>query len=476
MKQKKLPLKIGQIHFVGIGGIGMSGIAETLHNLGYQVQGSDLKKSANTERLEKLGIKVIIGHKSENINGASVVVISSAVKDENPEVVSAKEIRIPILKRAEMLAEIMRLKWSIAIAGTHGKTTTTSLIGTILEQAGLDPTIINGGIINAYGTNTRLGEGEWLVAEADESDGSFTKLPCAIAVVTNIDPEHMDHYSDFEDVKENYKRFIQQIPFYGFAVLCIDHPVVQSIIPDLETKKIISYGFSPQADIRGLNLRYQADGIFFDVKTQNGKEFKNIFLPMMGEHNVLNTLSAVAIALELEISENDIKLALAKFGGVKRRFTLVDTIHDIKIIDDYGHHPVEINAVLNAARKSLQDKKSKIIAVMQPHRYSRLQSLFKEFCQCFNQADMVFALDVYPAGEKPIDGINKDTLVKGIKESGHKNVFAVDNAAQLSSLISEIAKPNDMVIFLGAGDITTMAYDFPNQLKNFYQSKKPEIA
>ncbi len=461
---KTLPFDIGRIHFVGIGGIGMSGLAEILHNLGYQVQGSDLKESSNTQRLNDLGIKTFIGHSQDNIKDVSAVVISSAVSPDNPEILEAEAQRLPVLKRASMLAELMRMKWSIAIAGTHGKTTTTSLVGAMLEEAGLDPTVINGGIINAYNSNTKLGHGDWLVAEADESDGTFTKLPSIIACVTNIDPEHMDHYNSFEDTKLAYKKFVQNVPFYGMAIMCLDHPVVQTMISELPAKKVITYGFSPQADYRATYLRYNDKGIYFDLKLKDGRIVRDVFLPMMGDHNVQNCLIACAIADQLDIPLKTMIKGLENFIGVKRRFTLVDTVDGVQIIDDYGHHPVEIKAVLNAARRA--KPQSKIVAVMQPHRFTRLRDLFDDFCTCFNDADSVIITDIYTAGEAPIDGITQDHFIHCIKTSGHKDVQALTNWADLPKLLDGKASDGDQVICFGAGDITKLAYDLPNMMKD----------
>ena len=459
---KKLPLEFGLVHFVGIGGIGMSGIAEVLHNLGYAVQGSDIKKSANTERLEKLGIRVFIGHDAENVKDVEAVVVSSAIKRENPEVSFAKQNRLPVIQRAEMLAEIMRLKWSIAIAGTHGKTTTTSLVGHILERAELDPTIINGGIINAYGTNTRLGAGDWLVAEADESDGSFTKLPAIIGCVTNIDPEHMENYGNFDAMKAAYKRFIGNIPFYGFAVLCIDHPVVQSLIPELGTTKILTYGFSPQADFRATNIRHEDGLLTYDLHLPTGDAVKDIKLPMMGDHNVQNSLVGMAIAHQLNVPHEKLPTLFDGFAGVKRRFTITGVTNDVTVVDDYGHHPVEIAAVLKATRKGRPD--AQIFAVMQPHRYSRLHDLFDDFAQCFNDANHVLVTDVYAAGEDPIEGASRDDLVRGLKAAGHKSASPVSTPDDVAAFVKKHAKAGDMVICLGAGDITQWAQDLPQKL------------
>ena len=463
---RSLPGSIGPLHFVGIGGIGMSGIAEILHNLGYRVQGSDLAESANTRRLVDLGIPVAIGHRAENLDSAEVVVISSAVKPDNPEIVAARARRLPVVRRAEMLGELMRLKWSIAIAGTHGKTTTTSIIGALLETAGLDPTVINGGIINAYGTNTRLGAGDWMVVEADESDGTFTRLPAAVAVVTNIDPEHLDFYGDVAALHQAFEIFVGNIPFYGFAVLCIDHPVVQGMVAKLPDRRILTYGLSPQADIRAANVRLDADGSHFDAvitDRASGAErtIPDLLLPMFGVHNVQNSLSAIAIGAELGVGDEVMRTALRQFGGVKRRFTKTGEWNGATIIDDYGHHPVEIAAVLKAARAVVANR---VIAVVQPHRYTRLHDLFDGFCTCFNDADIVLVADVYPAGETPIPGISGDALVAGLTAHGHRNVRGISGPEELATTVRELAQPGDMVVCVGAGSITNWANALPAEL------------
>jgi UDP-N-acetylmuramate--alanine ligase len=463
---RSLPESIGPLHFIGIGGIGMSGIAEVLHNLGYRVQGSDLAEGANTRRLAALGIRVMIGHTAENLDGAEVVVISSAVKPDNPEVVGARARRLPVVRRAEMLAELMRLKWAIAIAGTHGKTTTTSMVGALLETAGLDPTVINGGIINAYGTNTRRGAGDWMAVEADESDGTFTRLPAAIAVVTNIDPEHLDFYGDVASLHQAFETFIGNIPFYGFAVLCIDHPVVQSMIARLPERRLLTYGFSPQADIRAVNVRLGAEGSRYDAliaDRSNGTErvLGDLFLPMFGEHNVQNSLAVVAIAEELGLGDEIVRESLRNFKGVRRRFTKTGEWNGVSIIDDYGHHPVEIAAVLKAARSIVSGR---VIAVVQPHRYSRLHDLFDGFCTCFNDADAVLVADVYAAGEAPIAGVSRDALVAGLTAHGHRHARALPGPADLAPTVRELARPGDIVVCLGAGSITNWANTLPDDL------------
>jgi UDP-N-acetylmuramate--alanine ligase len=463
----KLPRDIGPVHFVGIGGIGMSGIAEVLDNLGYSVMGSDVADSANVKRLRDKGVKVVIGHKAENINGADVVVVSSAIKRDNPELIAARAKRLPVVRRAEMLAELMRLKSCVAIAGTHGKTTTTSLVASLLDAGGLDPTVINGGIINAYGTNARLGGGEWMVVEADESDGTFLKLPADVAIVTNIDPEHLDHFQTFEAVQDSFRAFVENVPFYGFAVMCTDHPVVQSLVGKLEDRRILTYGENPQADVRlvdldHLNGQSRFSVLFHDRAGKVSHTIDKLALPMPGQHNALNATAAVAVARSLGIGDESIRGALVNFGGVRRRFTRVGEWNGVQIIDDYGHHPVEIAAVLRAARESA---KGKVIAVMQPHRYTRLHDLFDQFCTCFNDADAVIVAPVYPAGEQPIPGADRDALVNGLRAYGHKQAFPLEGPENLPSIIKNLAKPDDYVVCLGAGSITQWAYSLPAELK-----------
>jgi UDP-N-acetylmuramate--alanine ligase len=462
----KLPQHIGPIHFVGIGGIGMSGIAEVLANLGYTVQGSDVADSANVKRLRDKGIAIAIGHKAENLNAAEVVVVSSAIRRDNPELVAARASRRPVVRRAEMLAELMRLKRCVAIAGTHGKTTTTSLVAGLLEAGQFDPTVINGGIINAYGTNARLGTGEWMVVEADESDGTFLKLPADVAIVTNIDPEHLDHFKTFDAVQDAFKAFVENVPFYGFAVMCSDHPVVQAMVGRLEDRRVITYGENPQADVRLVDLDH-ADGrsrfsvLFRDRAGSETHRVSGLSLPMPGRHNALNATAAVAVARELGIPDARIRAALKNFGGVKRRFTRTGTWNGVAVIDDYGHHPVEIAAVLKAARESTNGQ---VIAVVQPHRYTRLQSLFEQFCTCFNDADAVIVAHVYPAGEAPIDGVDRDHFVAGLRAHGHRQVIALDGPDQLAGVVRGLARPGDYVVCLGAGSITQWAYALPGEL------------
>jgi UDP-N-acetylmuramate--alanine ligase len=458
---------MGVIHFVGIGGIGMSGIAEVMHNLGYSVQGSDAAENANVKRLCDLGIKVMVGQVAENLGDAQVLVVSSAIKADNPELVEARARMLPVVRRAEMLAELMRLKSCVAIGGTHGKTTTTSLVAALLDAGDIDPTVINGGIINAYGTNARLGAGEWMVVEADESDGTFTKLPSTIAVVTNIDPEHLDHYGSFDGVREAFVRFIENVPFYGLAVLCIDHPEVQALMGRVSDRTLVTYGTSPQADVRASNVRMDGAVTVFDVTLTDRKSgetttIDGLRLAMPGHHNMLNALAAVAVAHRMGLSADAIAKGLAGFGGVKRRFSHAGSWNGVEIYDDYGHHPVEISAVLQAARSASDGR---IIAVVQPHRYTRLRDLFDEFCSCFNDADTVIVSPVFEAGEKPIEGINRDTMVQGLQERGHKHALALESAEALPGVIAELARPGDMVLCLGAGNITQWANALPQDLE-----------
>jgi len=463
----KLPRDIGPVHFVGIGGIGMSGIAEVLANLGYTVIGSDVADSANVKRLRDKGIKVAIGHKAENIDGADVVVVSSAIKPDNPELMAARAKRLPVVRRAEMLAELMRLKSCVAVAGTHGKTTTTSMVAALLDAGGLDPTVINGGIINAYGTNARLGAGDWMVVEADESDGTFLKLPADIAIVTNVDAEHLDHFKTFQNVQDAFVAFMENVPFYGFVVMCTDHPIVQRLVGRVVDRRIITYGENPQADVRLIDLDNAGGKSRFSVlfRDRDGKDvhaIRKIELPMPGRHNALNATSAIAVAHELKISDDKIRKALADFGGVKRRFTRVGEWNGATIIDDYGHHPVEIAAVLKAAREST---KGQVIAVVQPHRYTRLKTLFEPFSTCFNDADAVIVAHVYPAGEAPIEGADRDHLVEAIRARGHRQVIPLDGPEKLAGIVKGLAKPGDYVVCLGAGSITQWAYALPAELK-----------
>lgn len=455
---------IGIIHFVGIGGIGMSGIAEVMHNLGYRVQGSDIAEGASVERLRARGITVHVGHVRKNVDGVAVVVTSTAVRRTNPEVAAALEARIPVVRRAEMLAELMRLKSTVAVAGTHGKTTTTSMIATVLDAGGIDPTVINGGIIEQYGSNARLGDSDWMVVEADESDGSFLRLDGTIAVVTNIDPEHLEHYGDFGGVKRAFVEFIHNVPFYGAAVLCVDHPVVQAVIGEVRDRKVVTYGFSLQADICGVNVRSEDGGNTFDVIVrQRGLEdrrIEGVRLPMPGRHNVQNALAAIAVAIEIGCSDEVIRTGFARFGGVRRRFTKVGSVAldggNVTVIDDYAHHPVEIRAVLSAAREAVTAG-GRVIAVAQPHRYSRLNDLMDAFQSCFDDADIAYVTPVYPAGEEPIPGADHTALVAGMKARGHRAARKIAGGDALAEVLAGEIQPGDMVVCMGAGDITRWA-------------------
>ena len=467
MNRRPVPFDLGPVHFVGIGGIGMSAIAEIMIRIGYAVQGSDARAGANTERLEKLGAKIFIGHAGSHIDGASAVVFTSAVKADNPELAAARERRIPLVRRAEMLAELMRLQYSVAVGGTHGKTTTTSMVAAILDAAGFDPTVVNGGIINAYGANAKVGEGDWIVVEADESDGTFLRLRPTVAVVTNIDPEHLDHYGDFDAVKRAFQSFVESIPFYGFAAICIDDPDVQEMAAGVENRRLITYGTSPQAEVRALQIGMGPEGSTFDVLINDPKgETQTLLgavtLPMAGEHNVRNALAAIAVGRELGATEKAIRKGLAEFGGVRRRFSFTGAGGGVQVVDDYGHHPVEIAAVLKAARAVTNGR---VIAVVQPHRYSRLHDLFQDFCRSFNDADVVVVADVYAAGEAPIEGASRDALVEGLRRHGHRHVLPLESPAALPATIHDVARAGDLVVCLGAGDITTWAHALPAQLE-----------
>ena len=458
----KLPTDMGPIHFVGIGGIGMSGIAEVLLNHGYTVQGSDAKRSKITERLETLGARVFEGQAAPNLDGAEVIVISSAIKPGNAELDEARLRGLPVVRRAEMLAELMRLKSNIAVAGTHGKTTTTTMVAALLDEGGVDPTVINGGIIHAYGSNARMGQGEWMVVEADESDGTFNRLPATIAIVTNIDPEHMEHWGDFDRLRDGFHNFVSNIPFYGLAVCCTDHAEVQTLVGRVTDRRVVTFGFNVQADVRAVNLSYKAGVAHFDVLLQTeGVTIEDCVLPMPGDHNVSNALAAVAVARHLGMETTEIRAALAKFGGVNRRFTRVGEVDGVTIIDDYGHHPVEIAAVLKAARQACEGR---VIAVHQPHRYSRLASLFEDFCSCFNEADVVAIAEVYAAGEDPIPGASRDDLVSGLIRHGHRHARSIQSEDELERLVREQARPGDMVVCLGAGTISAWANNLPRRL------------
>ncbi|MCF6315672.1 MAG: UDP-N-acetylmuramate--L-alanine ligase [Marinosulfonomonas sp.] len=463
----KLPLDVGAIHFVGIGGIGMSGIAEVLLNHGYQVQGSDLKRSKITDRLESLGATIFEGQNADNLENAQVMVISSAIKPGNAELDAARVRGMPVVRRAEMLAELMRLKSNIAVAGTHGKTTTTTMVATLLDAGGLDPTVINGGIIHAYGSNARMGGGEWMVVEADESDGTFMRLPATIAIVTNIDPEHMEHWGTFDALREGFHDFVSNIPFYGLAVCCTDHPEVQALVGRITDRRVLTYGFNAQADVRAVNLTYKKGIAHFDIELHaEDRVIKGCTLPMPGDHNVSNALAAVAVARHLGMKLDEIRTALANFKGVNRRFTRVGVVDGVTIIDDYAHHPVEIAAALKAARQSIgTDSGGRVIAFHQPHRFSRLHDLFEEFCACFNDADIVGISNVFAAGEEPIEGANRDDLVAGLIRHGHRFATAIDDEDAMLALIKAEAKPGDMVICLGAGTISAWANALPERLK-----------
>ncbi|MBT8415672.1 MAG: UDP-N-acetylmuramate--L-alanine ligase [Boseongicola sp.] len=462
----KLPTEMGPIHFVGIGGIGMSGIAEVLIEAGYIVQGSDLKATKITNRLQRLGAKIFEGQRAENLEGAEVIVISSAIKRGNPELDEARRLGLPVVRRAEMLAELMRLRSNIAVAGTHGKTTTTTMVAALLDGGGIDPTVINGGIIHAYDSNARVGQGEWMVVEADESDGTFNRLPATIAIVTNIDPEHMEHWGTIEALRQGFDDFVSNIPFYGLAVLCTDHPEVQALVGRITDRRVVTYGFNSQADVRAVNLRYQGGTAHFDiVLAQDDITIEDCTLPMPGDHNVSNALSAVAVARHLGMKAAEIREALANFKGVNRRFTKVGDVDGVTIIDDYGHHPVEIAAVLKAARQAVGDNPdARVIAVHQPHRYSRLSTLFEDFCSCFNDADVVGIAEVYGAGEDPIPGATREDLVAGLIRHGHRHARAIVSEDDLERLVREQARPGDIVVCLGAGTISAWANNLPGRL------------
>jgi len=455
---KAMGTEMGTIHFVGIGGIGMSGIAEVMHQLGYTVQGSDIAENYVVEGLRKIGIPVMIGQSADNLGDAAVVVCSTAIREDNPEIVAAVERRLPRVRRAEMLAELMRMQSTIAVAGTHGKTTTTSMIACMLDAGGVDPTVINGGIINGYGSNARLGKSDWMVVEADESDGSFLRLDGTIAVVTNIDPEHLDHYGSFDNARAAFVEFIENVPFYGLAVMNIDHAEVQSVLGRIRDRRVMTYGFSALADLRGENLRSENGGTLFDAiirgRDDARRTIEGIFLPMPGKHNVSNALAAIAVGLELGMDDGTIAKGFAKFGGVKRRFSKVGEIDGATVIDDYAHHPVEIRAVLSAAREA---GTGRVIAVVQPHRFTRLRDLMEDFQNAFNDADIVYVAPVYPAGEEPIEGINAHALADGLRHHGHRMVKPVDNAADLAGNLRDVAAKGDIIVCMGAGDITKWA-------------------
>ena len=460
-KVTKLPGDIGAIHFVGIGGIGMSGIAEVLLDQGYQVQGSDLKASKITRRLERLGAKVFLEQRAENLAGAEVIVVSTAIKPGNPELDEARKAGLPVVRRAEMLAELMRLKSNVAVAGTHGKTTTTTMVATLLHAGGFDPTVVNGGVIHAFDSNARTGQGEWMVVEADESDGTFNRLPATIAVVTNVDPEHMEHWGSFDNLRRGFFEFVHNIPFYGLAVCNTDHTEVQALVGRISDRRVMTYGFNAQADVRAVNLSYAKGAACFDVALRDGRVISECTLPMPGDHNVSNALAAVAVALHLGMSAQAIRDGLRSFKGVNRRFTRVAEIDGVTVIDDYAHHPVEIAAALKAARQS---HSGRIMAVHQPHRYTRLSDLFEEFCTCFNDADVVGITDIFSAGEAPIEGADRDSLVAGLTNHGHRNALEVADEAALGAFLTEQCRPGDMLICLGAGSISAWAHGLAGEV------------
>ncbi|MBL6936807.1 MAG: UDP-N-acetylmuramate--L-alanine ligase [Alphaproteobacteria bacterium] len=466
----RVPLDVGTIHFIGIGGIGMSGIAEIMHNLGYKVQGSDVADNANVKRLRKMGIPITVGHTADNLSDVHVVVYSSAVKSGNPEFDAARARSIPLVRRAEMLAEIMRLKSCVAIAGTNGKTTTTTMVSALLDAGGLDPTIVNGGIINQYGTNARLGTGEWVVVEADESDGTFLKLPMTVAVVTNADPDHLDFYGTFDKMRDAFQRFVENVPFYGFAVLCIDHPEVQAMVGRIEDRRLITYGFNPQADIRAVNLSFANGASHFDVvitDRRSGEQTRldGLTLPMPGEHNVQNALAAITVAREIGVTDQTIRKALTDFRGVGRRFTKVGEWKGASIIDDYAHNPFKIAAALKAARQAYAGP---IVAIVQPHRYTRLRDTFEQFAQCLNDADIAIIAPVYAAGENPIEGINRDTYAEAVRAHGHRDVRTIESAEDLPALLAALENnlAGGAIVFLGAGSITQWAHGLEAVMKS----------
>jgi len=463
----RVPLDIGPIHFIGIGGIGMSGIAEIMHNFGYKIQGSDSSDNANIKRLRAMGIDVVIGHDAMNLRGVSIVVYSSAVKPGNVELETARGLQLPLVRRAEMLAEIMRLKNCVAIAGTNGKTTTTTLTAALIDAGGLDPTIVNGGIINQYGTNAKLGAGDWVIVEADESDGTFLRLPATVSVVTNIDPDHLDYFGTFDRMKDAFQRFVENVPFYGFAVLCLDHPEVQAMVGRIEDRRLITYGLSPQADIRAINVSFSEGASHFDVVVLNRRTLEQITLekmclPMPGEHNVQNALAAITVARELGVPDDKIRSALKNFEGVKRRFTRVGEWNGSAIIDDYGHNPFKIAAALKAARQAYSGP---VIAVVQPHRYTRLHDTFEQFATCLNDADVAIIAPVYAAGERPIEGINRDTFADALRSHGHRNVLTIDGEADLAAMIAPLARNGGAIVMLGAGSISAWAANLEAALK-----------
>jgi len=460
----KLPADLGPLHFAGIGGIGMSGIAEILLHEGFAVQGSDLKASPITARLEALGARIFIGQEAGNIAGAGVLVVSTAIRPDNPELLAARAAGLPVVRRAEMLAELMRLRSTVSVAGTHGKTTTTTMVATLLDAGGLEPTVINGGVIHAYGSNARAGAGEWMVVEADESDGSFNLLPTTVAIVTNIDPEHMEHWHTIEALRAGFDAFVARIPFYGLAVCCIDHGEVRALVERVRDRRVVRYGFAEGADLRAVGLRYEGGQARFDIAVKGGADIRDCTLPMPGDHNVSNALAAVAVARHLGMGPEAIRAGLAGFQGVARRFTRVGEAGGVTVIDDYGHHPVEIAAVLRAAKQALGGQ-GRVIAVHQPHRFTRLSALFADFCACFDDADVVGIAEVYGAGEAPIAGASRDDLVAGIRAHGHPCAHALGSEDDLEALVRAHAGPGDMVVCLGAGTISAWAQGLPARLR-----------
>ena len=463
----RVPLSIGAIHFIGIGGIGMSGIAEIMHNLGYKVQGSDAVENTNVKRLRGMGMSIAVGHAAQNLKDAHAVVYSSAVKPGNVEFEEARRLNLPLVRRAEMLAEIMRLKSCVAIAGTNGKTTTTTMVAALLDAGGLDPTVVNGGIINAYGTNARLGAGDWVVVEADESDGTFLRLPATVAVVTNADPDHLDYYGTFDRMRDAFQRFVENVPFYGFAVLCIDHPEVQAMVGRIEVRRIVTYGMSPQADIRATNVSYSQGASHYDVIITDRRRnietrIEQMCLPMPGEHNIQNSLAAITVARELGVGDATIKEALRKFAGVGRRFSKVGEWNGMAIIDDYAHNPFKIAAALKAARQAYNGP---VIAVVQPHRYTRLRDTWEQFCSCLNDADVAIVAPVYPAGEQPIEGFDRDSYADALRSHGHRNVLTIDGGMDIAALVRPLAKDGGAVVLLGAGSISHWAHALQGQLE-----------
>lgn len=452
--------KIQRLHFVGIGGIGMSGIAELLLNQGYEISGSDIKESTNTRRLERLGARVHVGHDAGHVEEAQVVVTSSAVADDNPEVEAARQRGVPVIPRGEMLAELMRMKQGVAVAGSHGKTTTTSMIAKVVETAGLDATIVIGGVLKEWGSNARLGQGDLLIAEADESDGSFLRLTPTISVVTNIDVEHLDHYADFEELREAFRQFLDKVPFYGAGVVCVDDAEVRSLVGQL-SRRVVTYGTSEDAEFRAADVRVEPWGTAFTC-LRGGQELGPVRLRLLGRHNALNALATVAVASELEIDFEDVATGLAEFGGADRRFQVVASVDDVLVVDDYGHHPTEIAAVLSAAREAWRRR---ILVVFQPHRYSRSKLLRDEFGRVFRDADTVFVLPIYPAGEEPLPGVTGEDLAAAMVEHGHDDVRSVADLEEARRALHDEMRPGDLVLTLGAGDVYRIAHRLADDLQ-----------